>query len=867
MSLTNEVQYPEPASSGYLFANKASDGTITYVWQNGSSDQPEAPSISVASGTYTQGQTVTITSATTDATIYYTTDGSAPTTAATPYTGPIRIKDSCTLSAVAVSNGFSYSTVTFATYVIIRRIVTTTQTNSYELAVLTSDDSGSTWSGQTVPIINNPATRVASLNGVTVISGPGAWAISTDHGSTFEGVSTVFNGAYWPSTNNSVDICVINNMFIGFFGYNQNNNNTYTAYIGVSSTGVYFKYVPITLEQQPQYWNPFGANTSSMAYYNGIYLVWLNSCILKSTDNCASFTAITSMPFSGSRMDMRSTTHGFVAANSSTLYTSTDGETWAESTAIFSNLTSLIGIINDTVIAYSSIGANLISYDGGTTFIPNQGLLNGLVNDYAQSDTVYAETGNNVGNVLMQQRQIQYKEREIPVVYSQNNTGYRITWNGDKFIAIDNSWYINRIGKATDTSETLSTLITYITENNLTFSGFGVFTLAAIADTESDIIPDTQQITPAPTVTKSDPYVRVCLSDTGNDVFTTSYTAATCGCYNPNTGLLYIVNPSTLNIQTINLTTGACVDLTTSAKGYVKLIYCSSDGFLYGCVNGNYIYKINATTGEETAVTTIGRYWISITYNPTNNTIYGICTESYVQVLYSISTTGVETLLTTNYYYAQVSYDNNGSILIEGYDGSIIRWSTTNVATTVGTCEDQGMHYPVTNAVTFNSIYLGIYQPSGTLVGISSDGTSVYTPTVAAITTYYKLLIVAGSQLYAIVDEYSNGLLVNQNRLRLINLGTANYDCVDATITGDPQLLPIIFGTTDGSDPTPVNTGMPGLPVIQNSTGTLINITQSYGVYGYASSAVIPKLVVGSTLKIFTLIPNYAISEIVTITI
>ena len=39
------------------------------------------PALSVAGGTYNQPQTVTISSATTGATIYYTTDGSTPTTA------------------------------------------------------------------------------------------------------------------------------------------------------------------------------------------------------------------------------------------------------------------------------------------------------------------------------------------------------------------------------------------------------------------------------------------------------------------------------------------------------------------------------------------------------------------------------------------------------------------------------------------------------------------------------------------------------------------------------------------------------------------------------------------------------------------
>src|ERR1019366_7654025 len=49
------------------------------------------PTFSVAAGTYTTPQTVTISDATTGATIYYTTNGSAPTTSSTKYTGPITV--------------------------------------------------------------------------------------------------------------------------------------------------------------------------------------------------------------------------------------------------------------------------------------------------------------------------------------------------------------------------------------------------------------------------------------------------------------------------------------------------------------------------------------------------------------------------------------------------------------------------------------------------------------------------------------------------------------------------------------------------------------------------------------------------------
>ncbi len=77
----------------------------------------EAPVFSVDGGTYTEDQTVEITCATTGASIYYTLDGTEPTTASTPYTAALTISETTTLKAIA-SDGTNVSTVTTATYTI-----------------------------------------------------------------------------------------------------------------------------------------------------------------------------------------------------------------------------------------------------------------------------------------------------------------------------------------------------------------------------------------------------------------------------------------------------------------------------------------------------------------------------------------------------------------------------------------------------------------------------------------------------------------------------------------------------------------------------------------------------------------------------
>lgn len=61
-----------------------------------------APVASVESGTYKNSVTVSLTSETQNASIYYTTDGSEPTTDSTKYTGSVWLTKSCVLKAIAV---------------------------------------------------------------------------------------------------------------------------------------------------------------------------------------------------------------------------------------------------------------------------------------------------------------------------------------------------------------------------------------------------------------------------------------------------------------------------------------------------------------------------------------------------------------------------------------------------------------------------------------------------------------------------------------------------------------------------------------------------------------------------------------------
>lgn len=74
------------------------------------------PVISPAGGSYTTAQSVTITDATSGAAIYYTTDGSTPTTASSVYSSAIAVAANTTIEAIAVETGYSNSAVATAAF-------------------------------------------------------------------------------------------------------------------------------------------------------------------------------------------------------------------------------------------------------------------------------------------------------------------------------------------------------------------------------------------------------------------------------------------------------------------------------------------------------------------------------------------------------------------------------------------------------------------------------------------------------------------------------------------------------------------------------------------------------------------------------
>src|SRR5271165_1123194 len=113
-------------SAGNLFGTtkyggtngSGSTGGTAFEIKTGATTAAQEPQFSPGAGTYTSAQSVTITDATSGSTIYYTTNGTTPTTSSTKYSSAITVPSTETIKAIAVATGFSQSAVASATFTI-----------------------------------------------------------------------------------------------------------------------------------------------------------------------------------------------------------------------------------------------------------------------------------------------------------------------------------------------------------------------------------------------------------------------------------------------------------------------------------------------------------------------------------------------------------------------------------------------------------------------------------------------------------------------------------------------------------------------------------------------------------------------------
>jgi Chitobiase/beta-hexosaminidase C-terminal domain/Fn3 associated/Glycosyl hydrolase family 79 C-terminal beta domain len=121
---TGSIKYTGPIS---VSANETIEAISALTGMNNSSAASSAyvitlpapaPAFSPAAGTYLRAETVSINSSSKSTVIYYTIDGSTPTTASPVYTGPLTVASNETISAIALAPGGSNSPAASAVYTI-----------------------------------------------------------------------------------------------------------------------------------------------------------------------------------------------------------------------------------------------------------------------------------------------------------------------------------------------------------------------------------------------------------------------------------------------------------------------------------------------------------------------------------------------------------------------------------------------------------------------------------------------------------------------------------------------------------------------------------------------------------------------------
>lgn len=96
------------------FTMGIADATVTANFI--SSSTVATPTFTVSEGTYNAVQSIEINCGTDDATIYYTTDGTDPTTSSSEYSSEISVTQTTTIKAFAVKDGLTDSDIASATY-------------------------------------------------------------------------------------------------------------------------------------------------------------------------------------------------------------------------------------------------------------------------------------------------------------------------------------------------------------------------------------------------------------------------------------------------------------------------------------------------------------------------------------------------------------------------------------------------------------------------------------------------------------------------------------------------------------------------------------------------------------------------------
>lgn len=192
-------------------------------------DQVATPVFNPKGGAVTKGKTVEITTDTEEATIYYTTDGTEPTTGSKVYSEPIAIENDVTIKAMAAKEDMKNSYVSEASFTVIDLTATEVTFNFTDPSSLTTD-----------PDINYQGDNTGnySLNGVTLSESVIQMVVTCPSGTTASSTPQLYYGsgsnagyAFRFYNNSEITISAIDGCYITsieFEGTNLNKDITFS---------------------------------------------------------------------------------------------------------------------------------------------------------------------------------------------------------------------------------------------------------------------------------------------------------------------------------------------------------------------------------------------------------------------------------------------------------------------------------------------------------------------------------------------------------------------------------------------------------------------------------------------------------------
>jgi hypothetical protein len=168
LSAGNVITY----SFTYAPVSGPQQDTPTFTYTMGADNGIPKPTFTPAAGSYTTTQSVTLATTATNATIRYTTDGSAPNALSPQYTAPLSVPKSATINAITLLSDGSQSAVANATYLI-----------------------GTTGGTVAPPVFSLPGGTYATHLRLTMLSAtPGATLHFTIDGSAPTATSPIYGG-------------------------------------------------------------------------------------------------------------------------------------------------------------------------------------------------------------------------------------------------------------------------------------------------------------------------------------------------------------------------------------------------------------------------------------------------------------------------------------------------------------------------------------------------------------------------------------------------------------------------------------------------------------------------------------------------